>query len=336
MDIKDIAAMANMSIATVSRFFSHPERLSEKTKIKIKKITDEVGYVPNQMGASLRTRRSNNIVAIMPETSKPVNAAIIRALEQEAQKHGYGVLLGDTQNLRERELHYGKVVKRGQADGILLFSPNLPFDTNQKSFAENKLPPIVNANEMVPDVAISKVCIDNEAAAIELMTHLFSLGHSKIAAITGPNSAPSSNERLSGYRLALQNSGIEVDENLIFIGNYTLQSGEKMALKIIESEQKPTAIFAFNDDMAIGCLKTLKTHQYRIPEDISVAGFDDTTYSNYVSPTLTTVQQPLEEIGKIATSLLIKTIKDPTRPPEKIKLDVKLIIRESTGPCAKF
>lgn len=336
MDIKDIAAMANVSIATVSRFFSHPDRLSEKTKIKIKKITDEVGYVPNQMGASLRTRRSNNIVAIMPEVSKPVNSAIIKALEQEAQKHGYGVLLGDTQSLRERELHYGSVVKRGQADGILLFAPNLPFDTSQKGFSEKKLPPIVNANEMVSNTSVSKVFIDNKAAVIELMAHLFSFGHTTIAAITGPAEAPSSNERLSGYKQALRNSDIDVDENLIFVGNYTLKSGENMALKIIESGYKPTAIFAFNDDMAIGCMKTLKKHGYKIPEDISVAGFDDTTYSNYVSPTLTTVHQPLDEIGKVSTALLVKIMKDPTTPIEKIQLDCKLLIRESTGPCAKF
>lgn len=332
-DIKDVAAMANVSIATVSRYFSAPERLSQNTRDKLKKITDAVGYVPNQMGASLRTRKSNNLVAIMPEISKPVNSAIITALEKEAQKYGYSVLLGDTQGLRERELHYGGLVKRGQADGILLFGASLPFQITEGASAESQFPPMVNVNEMLPEFDINRVVIDNEAAAVEVMEHLFSLGHQRIAAVTGPKSAPSSNDRLAGYKKALLAKDIDVDERMIIQGNYTLKAGEDTALEILKLKNRPTAIFVFNDDMAIGCMKTLKEHGLRIPEDISVFGFDDITYSTYVSPPLTTVHQPLEEIGKACITLLIERIKNPSAPTRKLILDFSLKIRSSTGPC---
>ena len=127
LGIKDIAALANVSPATVSRVFSSPDLVSKKTLDKVKKVVDELGYRPNRMGASLRTRKSGNIVAIIPDITKPVNAGIIRAIEQGAQSAGYSVLLGDTQGLAEREQHYAGLVSHGQADGILLFGSRIPF-----------------------------------------------------------------------------------------------------------------------------------------------------------------------------------------------------------------
>jgi LacI family repressor for deo operon, udp, cdd, tsx, nupC, and nupG len=144
--IKDIAARANVSPATVSRVFSSPHLVSKKTLQKVQKVIDEAGYRPNRMGSSLRTRRSGNIVAIIPDITKPVNAGIIRAIEQVAQSNGYSVLLGDTQGLEERERHYAQLVEQGQADGILLFGARLPFDVDESRPLSEQLPPIVNGN----------------------------------------------------------------------------------------------------------------------------------------------------------------------------------------------
>ncbi|MGJ8681319.1 LacI family DNA-binding transcriptional regulator [Paraglaciecola sp.] len=333
--IKDIAKLAGVSPATVSRVLNSPELISAKTLVHVQKVIDENGYIPNRLGTSLRTKKSGNIVAIIPHITKPVNAGIIKAIEQEAQKFGYSVLLGDTQGLRERELHYGSLVKHGQADGVLLFGSHLPFVVNEDIPLEKQLPPLVNANEMVADVNINKIFIDNEAAAMEAMQHLFDLGHSRIAAVVGPSDVPSSNERIVGYKKALAQQGIELDESLIVQGDYTLHSGVATAKFLLSLEKRPTAIFAFSDDMAIGIMQVLHKNGVVVPDDISVMGFDDINYAEFVRPSLTTVHQPLEEIGQACANLLIRKIKNPDLPAEKIQLDYTLRVRESTGPAPK-
>jgi LacI family repressor for deo operon, udp, cdd, tsx, nupC, and nupG len=334
--IKDIAKLAGVSPATVSRVLNFPELISAKTLIRVQKVIDEHGYIPNRLGTSLRTKKSGNIVAIIPHITKPVNAGIIKAIEQEAQKFGYSVLLGDTQGLRERELHYGSLVRHGQADGILLFGSHLPFVLNSNMDLEKQLPPLVNANEMVPNANINKLFIDNEAAAMEAMQHLFDLGHKRIAAIAGPADIPSSNERLEGYKKALQKQGIQLDESLIIEGDYTLHSGVDIAKYILTLKQRPTAVFAFSDDMAIGIMQVFHKNGLVVPDDISVMGFDDINYSEFVRPTLTTVHQPLEEIGQACANLLIRNIKKPDLSPENIQLDYTLMVRESTGTAPKL
>ncbi|WP_158970081.1 LacI family DNA-binding transcriptional regulator [Paraglaciecola sp. L3A3] len=335
LGIKDIAALANVSPATVSRVLNSPELLSAKTLARVQKVIDEHGYTPNRFGTSLRTKKSGNIVAIIPHITKPVNAGIIRAIEEEAQKFGYSVLLGDTQGLRERELHYGSLARHGQADGVLLFGANLPFELNDKLPIEKQLPPLVNANELVPDVDIHKIFIDNEAAAIEAMQHLFAFGHTRIAAVVGPSDVPSSNERLCGYKRALEMQGIEFSTDLVIQGDYTLHSGVETGNILLNLQPRPTAVFAFSDDMAIGIMQVLHKNGVVVPADISVIGFDDISYAEFVRPSLTTVHQPLKEIGQTCANLLIRSIKNPDLKPEKIQLTYTLKVRDSTGPVNK-
>lgn len=333
--IKDIAKLAGVSPATVSRVLNSPDLISAKTLSRVQKIIDEHGYIPNRLGTSLRTKKSGNIVAIIPHITKPVNAGIIKAIEQEAQKFGYSVLLGDTQGQRDRELHYGSMVRNGQADGILLFGSRLPVALAPDVEIEKQLPPLVNANEMVAGAKINKIFIDNESAAMEAMQHLFELGHTCIAAVAGPTDVPSSNERLSGYKKSLERQGITVDDKLIIQGDYTLQSGVNVTEGILALRPRPTAIFAFSDDMAIGIMQVLYKNGLVVPDDISVIGFDDISYAEFVRPSLTTVHQPLEEIGQACANLLIRNIKNPELTPQSIQLDYRLKIRQSTGPALK-
>lgn len=333
LGVKDIAALAKVSPATVSRALGSPELVSPETLERVMKVVKDVDYKPNLFAASLRTRKSNSIVAIIPHITKPVNAGIIRALENEAQKSGYSVLLGDTQGLRERELHYGNLVRHGQADGILLFSSHLPVSLNKDKTVEEQLPPLVNANEMVPDANINRVFINNEAAAFDAMQHLFELGHTRIAVLTGPVDIPSSHERLTGYKKALAERGIAFDEDMVAVGDYTLHSGVEMATHLLKLKNRPTAIFAFSDDMAIGVMNILEKNGFEVPNDISVIGFDDISYAEFIKPSLTTVHQPLEEIGSACANLLIRQIKNPKMAPEQIELKYTLKIRNSTGPA---
>jgi len=213
------------------RVFSAPDMVSKKNLNKVKKVIDEVGYRPNRMGASLRTRKSGNIVAIIPDITNPVNAGIIRAIEQGAQSAGYSVLLGDTQGLEEREQHYADLVSHGQADGLLLFCSRIPFKTDPNLPLMAQLPPMVNGNERIDSDEVVQVAVDNVAAAKTAINYLISLGHKRIAAITGPEDIASSNERLEGYQLALKEAGIELDSALQLEGDYLVQSGMDCAIQ---------------------------------------------------------------------------------------------------------
>lgn len=333
--IKDIASLAKVSPATVSRVISSPELVSKKTLNKVKKIIDEMGYRPNRIGASLRTRKSGNIVAIIPDITNPVNAGIIRAIEQGAQSAGYAVLLGDTQGLIEREQHYADLVSSGQADGILLFCSRMPFKIDPSLPLSGQIPPMVNANESMGNDEIVQVAVDNVAAAKAAVAYLVSLGHQRIAAITGPNDVPSSNERLEGYLAGLQAANINADIDLQFEGDYSLESGVAGAEKLLLLRKRPTAIFCFNDEMAIGVMKLLKKQGFLIPEDISVMGFDNIHYAEFVTPALSTVHQPLKEIGTRCINLLIEQLKGNYVVPGRQFLPFELKIRESTGPVSK-
>ncbi|WP_133470344.1 LacI family DNA-binding transcriptional regulator [Paraglaciecola marina] len=333
LGIKDIAALANVSPATVSRVFSAPEMVSKKTLEKVQKVIDESGYRPNRIGASLRTRKSGNIVAIIPDITNPVNAGIIRAIEQKAHTAGYSVLLGDTQGLHEREQHYADLVTHGQADGVLLFCSSIPFKTDPTLNLAQQLPPMVNGNEKIDSDEVVQVAVDNVAAAKRAVKHLIDLGHKYIAAVTGPDDIASSNERLEGYRSALEDANIPLDSGLCIQGEYDVESGMKCAGQLLLLRQRPTAIFCFSDDMAIGVMKFVQKQGFSVPEDISVMGFDDINYAQLVSPALTTVHQPLEEIGGLCIELLLKQLKGEYVEPGRRFLPFELKVRGSTGPA---
>lgn len=328
--IKDIARLAGVSTATVSRTLRNPELVSGKTKEKVMKAVNASNYRPNQMGINLRTKRSGNIVAIIPDITNPFNAGLIRAIELEAQSRGYSVLLGDTQGDNNRVKNYAHMVDSRQADGIILCSHIMPFEVDENNVAIN-IPPLVNANENTEVDGIHKVMIDNKDGALQVMEHLLSLGHKRIACIKGPDNTSSSDERLVGYTEALEQAGIAIDDGLIQKGDYKIESGMKATQQLLQLKDRPTAIFCFNDEMAIGSISLLKDIGYKIPLDISIVGFDDIRFSKYISPSLTTIRQPVEEIGKAAVSILIDLINKKPPNEELLILPVTLVKRGSTA-----
>lgn len=330
--IKDIAKAAGVSTATVSRTLRNPELVSESTREKVMEAVNASNYRPNQMGISLRTRRTNNIVAIIPDITNPFIASVVRAIEQVAQQHGYNVLLGDTQNDSERIHHYAGMVGSRQADGIILFSHYMPFNHDNSGNLTEVLPPLVNSCEDTNINGIHKVMIDNQAAAITAVNHLLALGHKDIGCITGPLNTDSSIKRLEGYRQALASAGIDYNPDYIIEGDHQMPAGSKGAQILMQLKQRPSAIFCFNDEMAIGAMSEIQEQGYKIPDDISVMGFDDIRFSQYTKPALTTVKQPVEQIGEQCILQLLALIKEETPAQQYINLPVELIVRSSTGP----
>lgn len=328
--IKDIAHLAGVSIATVSRTLRNPQCVAAATREKVLCAVEVSGYTPNNLGVSLRTSKSKNIVVIIPDVSDSFNSGLIKALEHVAHKSGYSILLGDTQGKESLERSFGDMVKSRQADGIISFSHRLPFHVDHENPNIEPLPPLVNSCESVPFDGIPRVLIDNIAAAKEATNYLLSLGHKEIAVITGDMNTPSSRDRLAGYRQALYESEIELNLGFIKYGSYTVEDGEKLASELIALDDKPSAIFCFSDEIALGCYHSLSKNRLNVPKDMSIIGFDDSKFSRYFSPPLTTIAQPVTEIGIRCMSLLIELIEDKKPAHFDHILPHKLIIRDST------
>lgn len=328
--IKDIAKLAGVSTATVSRTLRNPELVSKDTRQKVMDAVNACNYRPNQMGISLRTKRTGNVVAIIPDITNPFIAAVVRSIEQVAQQHGYSLLLGDTQADLDRIKHYAGMVASRQADGIILFSQSMPFDFNDDGSPVHPLPPLVNSCEDSGLDGIHKVMIDNFNAAVIGAEHLLSLGHKRIACITGPLDTNSSSQRLAGLKHALDKQNLTLDPNCIIEGDHEMEAGLQGAKELLALDNPPTAIFCFNDEMAIGAMASIQEQGKKVPQDISVMGFDDIRFSRYVNPPLTTIAQPTEQIGEQCMLQLLNQIKgEPSE--QNIELPVKLVKRGSTA-----
>jgi LacI family transcriptional regulator, repressor for deo operon, udp, cdd, tsx, nupC, and nupG len=324
--VKEIAAAANVSVATVSRALQRPEIVSEETRQHIQEVVKRLGYTPNAMARNLRTARTRLIVALLPDIANPFFSEVIRGIEQVAYERGYSVLLGETQSNLVREQAYADMVAARQADGIITMSHRVPEIPVQGRL------PVVNACEYVKDSRISSVFIDNVAAAGVAVDYLVTLGHRDIAFIAGPPSSPICVDREQGYKLALQRASIPVNAALTAVGDFSIEAGERAIELLLSRGQAFSAVFCSNDEMAIGAMRALNTHGLRVPEDVSLVGFDDIRFARYTSPALTTIAQPKHALGREAVTMLIDQLNDPAVPVIKRVLSADLVVRGSTAP----
>ncbi len=331
-NIREVARRAGVSVATVSRSLSHPEKVSPATIDKVKQAVAEVNYRPNMLARNFRSARSFTIVVLVPDISNPFFSAVIRCIESHAQKRGYAVLLGDTQDDDTREKQYINMVETHLADGIIQLRPQ---SENNAEKATLGLPYINLCG--TEGTAGSCIRVDNAAATEVIVNHLVSLGHRRIGLITGLKGNPHTVDRLKGYKEALRKAGIEVDESIISEGEYTIWSGVNAANKILSMQTRPTAIVCMNDEMAIGAIQAANTQQLRIPDDLSITGFDDIEYARYCNPPLTTIAQPRDDMAKIAVDYLLELIEEEkselnnTQNVRHIVQPFKLVLRESCG-----
>jgi LacI family repressor for deo operon, udp, cdd, tsx, nupC, and nupG len=332
--IKDIAALTGVSIATVSHAFRNPGRVSDLTREKVLKAAARLGYSPNHLAASLRTARSGNIVTIIPDVTDSYNSRIIKGIERAAHSRGYSVLLGNTQGSAEREKEYAAMARSRQADGIILMSHRFPFDINAAPTAGEELPPIVNGSEFTGHKGIPSVSIDDRQAAIDAVSHLLDLGHRSISVITGDMESTSSQHRLDGVRIALREAGLETHDRNVIHGDYAMSDGERATREILANKEKPTAIFCFSDEIAIGCLHALRSLGLNVPGDLSVVGFDDVPFARYCAPPLTTIAQPAEDIGATCANILLDMIDGKMPTQFRHILPHRLVVRESTRSIA--
>ncbi|KMJ46213.1 DNA-binding transcriptional regulator CytR [Xenorhabdus khoisanae] len=326
--MKDVAKVAGVSTATVSRTLMNPDKVSARTRQKVENAVLEVGYYPHNLAKNLRRNESRAILVIVPNISDPFFTEVIRGIEETAAEHGYLVLIGDCKHQQQQEHAFINLLITKRIDGMVLLGSNIPFDVSKEE--QKNLPPMVMANEFAPELELPTVHIDNLTAAFNAIHHLQKLGHKRIACITGPDNMPLCHYRLQGYIQALRRTGGEILEEYIVRGDFTHESGAELAEILLTLPEPPSAIFCHSDVMALGAMWQAKKMGLKLPEELSVIGFDNLNLAQYSEPALTTVKQPRYEIGRHSMLLLLEQLQGRWVSKGSRLLDAELIIRSST------
>ena len=327
--IHDVAARADVSTATVSRVLSNPEKVSEATRRRVLKAVDALGYSPNAAAKSLRTLTTRKLLVTVPDIANPFFSLIIQGIEEAAVREGYSVMLGDTHHDAQREERYGEMLLRREVDGLIFLGHSMSKSVSA-TMKKNQLAPIVNGCEYSPNLGVPSAHVDNEAAAYEAMSHLYGLGHRHIGVLTGPLASPLSRDRLRGVQSCAKENGAG-RQLMVVNGDFSIESGIAGAARLLAQQTPPTAVFCFNDEMAIGVLDYANRVGRSVPESLSVVGFDDIRFARYMRPALTTISQPMLDIGRETVRLLLGVLQGTVTTPVSITLPHKLEIRSSTG-----
>ncbi len=325
--IIEVAALAGVSTATVSRVLSRPEQVSEDTRRRVLEVVRTSGYAPNVAARSLRTLRAAKILLTVPDISNAFFASVIRGAEEAARDAGYSVVVGDTRHDPEVEDQYAEMLSRREVDGLIFLGHRLPASLQPLLSRKGAAAPIVNGCEYSADLGVPSVHIDNAAASAEAVEHLVGLGHHEIGIVTGPQASPISRDRLAGAIDAADRAGLR--ESLhIRVGDYAAGSAFVHARSLLA--EGVTAIFCFSDEMAMGALSAIREAGLSCPEDVSVVGFDDLPLARYFQPPLTTIAQPKGMIGRRAVELLVGILRGGS-PVRQVTLRHELVVRHSTA-----
>ena len=331
-NIKDIAELAGVSVATVSRTLKKPEVVREETRRVVMAAVAKLEYKPNALASGLRRQRSETIIVVVPDIRNPFYSSIVQGIEHVAHSSGYKILLGESQNRQDRLDSYAGMLMSKEADGLILLGSLLPTLVQESLAQGREVPiPLVMACEYFEGLEIPNVRIDNVGAAALATTYLLDLGHARIAKITGPMNNPLSKDRLKGYRSALRKAGLRALPDYVGHGDFSVDSGYRAMQALLALEEPPTAVFCSNDEMAIGALKAIKDQKLRVPRDISIIGFDNIRFSEYSDPPLTTISQPNTEIGRTAMRLMLDCFQGGIQSARTIVLPHELVVRASTA-----
>lgn len=332
--IVDVAREAGVSYSTVSRVVNNNAHVLPETREKVLNAMMRLGYVVNQQARSLRGGRSQVIGLLVPDVGNNYVGQIIRGIDAELAAHQYDLMLYTTHRRKIKESAYVATIARGMADGLLLLLP-----TNAREYMETlqqqQFPHVLIDYQHVDNALTSTVQSTNFQGAYEATHYLINLGHWRIAYIIGSQEMHCSLDRLAGYRAALADAGLPEDPDLIYAGDFFRPPGYAAANHFLSLEEPPTAIFAANDASAFGVMDGVQQHALRVPEDISVIGFDDILEAGHVHPGLTTVRQPLEAMGRTAAQLLLKRLNNPDLPGERVEMATELVIRESCASVSQ-
>ena len=333
--MREVAENAGVSIATVSHVINGTRFVSPEVRKRVKNVMQELGYRPNSLARSLRIGESKTIGMIVPDVANQFFADISRQIENISFQQDYSVILCNSDNDVEKQLSYISTLLKKQVDGVIFISAGESSEhLEQLSLSQV---PVVVVDRDVALAYADVVLLDNKDAGYKATRHLTDLGHKRIACISGPNDLAPSMLRVEGFKNALADAGITCKKEYIVLGDFLFSGGENAMNTLLNQDPIPTAVFALNDMMAIGAITAIRRAGLHVPQDISIVGFDDIRMASAVSPALTTISQPVEQMAQIAAELLINKIKSKTSKNEnqRVLLKAELVIRESTQMWSK-
>ena len=327
--IRDVAERAEVSISTVSHVINNSRAVSDEARQKVEAAMTELGYKPNTLARNLRRQQTQSIGMLVPDSSNPFFAEIARGIEDASFEQNHSVILCNTEGDLEKQTTYTNVLIQNQVAGIVFVAAGI--STELVVDLQRRRVPVVVVDREVPDVTVSTVLTNHYQGGRLATQHLIDLGHRRIACISAGSELSPSSDRVTGYQDILRENGLPIDEALIVWGDFQYESGYRAANELLGLAEPPTAVFACNDLMAVGCISAATARGLHIPEDLSVVGFDDVQLASFTNPPLTTVAQPKREIGALAVQMLMARIKDLDALPSLERLDTHLVIRNSTA-----
>ncbi|WP_341936663.1 LacI family DNA-binding transcriptional regulator [Marinimicrobium sp. C2-29] len=336
MSIKQVAKLAGVSISTVSRCLNSPDQVKPKTLAAVQSAIDETGYAPNALARNFRRGKTGLVLVVLQSVGLPFWEGVMRGINGVARETGYSILIRETASSQPELDDYCKMVMSKEADGIIVLASPSPISSTSSSHYSNQArrTPIVLGCENVTDemAHIPSVRVDNRRAASEATQYLLQLGHQRIGFIAGSRGSLLTRDRERGYRDAMKASPRGEHSGWVVNGDQTIEGARRATRQLLSLPEAPTAIFCANDEMAMAAIFEVKRRGLRVPDDISVVGFDDTRYAAIMDPPLTTVVQPTEEIGERTMRRLISAIEghDIGEAPEIV--EHRLIVRDSTAP----
>jgi LacI family transcriptional regulator len=329
--LKDIAQVTGVSVMTVSKALRDEPDVSAATKAKIKALAAQMGYVPDSTAQGLRTKTTKLFGLVIPAATNPVYTRIVYAIEERAYELGYDVLLCQTLNKPDREEVCLRRLLSRRVDGLFI-TPVYRFEAEARIYQEivtRKIPTVLLGSPAPFCKNFISLEAEDTNASYSVTKHLIELGHKRIAYFTGPTAAPWAHERFEGYRRAFREAGLEVDDKLVFAAGNTLEDGVKATLQMLNEGCHPTAVQAVSDLVAIGCAETLLQQGFKIPDDVSIAGYGNVMAAEYYRVPLTTIRQPKYRLGLAAVEAMMGLIRS-----EKVasrRLAAELILRQSTA-----
>lgn len=329
--IRDVARRAGVAPITVSRVINNSGYVSPETRTRVEAAIAELRYVPNTLARSLRFKKTRVLALIVTDITNPFWTTVARGVEDVANAHGFSLILCNTDEDEAKQDAYLQALLQKRVDGFILVPARSVADPVLIIQAQNV--PVVVLDRRIPDVAVDVVRSDSEGGAYRLITYLLALGHRHIATLSGPPTISTALDRVAGYRRALAEAGLPPEAEMVFYGNYDIESGYQNALRAMKHTPRPTALFAANNFIAIGALRALHEAGMRVPDDMALVCFDDVPMWLQITPFFTMASQRAYQMGQHATELLLERLAGPDmREPREIVLPVDIVVRQSSGP----
>jgi DNA-binding LacI/PurR family transcriptional regulator len=328
--LEDVAQRAQVSISTASRALSRPELVAAETVGRVLKAARELGYQPNQVARSLRTRVNQTIGLLVSDILNPFHATLAKGLQDAAFDHGYHLLLCNTDEDPTKEAAYLRLFQSNQLRGFVI----VPTERSRRLLQEFSDIPVVEADRTSGLPNLHAVLADNLSGTRQAVEHLIQLGHRKIAIIAGKPDVTTGVERLEGYLQTMRAFGLEVNPRWIVHGNHREEGGYRAARELLNlpPNDHPTAWFVINNEMTAGAVRAIREAGLHIPKDLSIVGFDDSRWAQLMDPPLTVVDQPAYDLGYTSGEILFKLFERASPPPKVVRLHTQLVVRSSTAP----